>query len=411
MNCLITKKQLLKKYQGIKHSLNEKTRRLWCASEALAIGKHGVAMVSSVTKITPPTIYAGIRELKQKPNRKKSGQRIRKKGGGAKTILSKEPGISKELESLAESATKGDPMSPLLWVSKSLRNLSRELKNKGYNVGYTTVSNLLKDAGYSLQLNRKEREGKSVPDRNAQFEHINEQAKIFLREEQPVISVDTKKKELVGNYKNWGKEYTKKGEPVEVNMHDFPDEKEGKVAPYGVYDLGKNKGWVGVGITSDTAEFAVNTIRDWWKKMGKKDYPKASKLMITADCGGSNGNRVRLWKWELQKLANELRMDIYVCHFPPGTSKWNKIEHKMFSYITLNWRGVPLISREAIVQLIGNTTTTKGLTIKSQIDYRQYEKGKEVSDRDFESIGIVVDTFHGEWNYRIEPMVRIGITL
>ncbi|HNC01615.1 MAG TPA: ISAzo13 family transposase [Leptospiraceae bacterium] len=411
MKCLITKKQLLKKYLGIKHFLNEKTRRLWCASEALAIGKHGVAMVSAVTKITPPTIYAGIRELKRKPNRKKSGQRIRKKGGGAKTILSKQPEISKELASLAEPATKGDPMSPLLWVSKSLRNLSRELKKKAYNVGYTTVSNLLKDAGYSLQLNRKEREGKSVPDRNAQFEHINEQAKIFLHEGQPVISVDTKKKELVGNYKNWGKEYTKKGKPVEVNMHDFPDEKEGKVAPYGVYDLSKNKGWVGVGITSDTAEFAVNTIRDWWKKMGKKDYPKASKLMITADCGGSNGNRVRLWKWGLQKLANELRMDIHVCHFPPGTSKWNKIEHKMFSYITLNWRGVPLISREAIVQLIGNTTTTTGLTIKSQIDYRKYEKGKEVSDRDFESIGIVPDKFHGEWNYRIEPTVRIGITL
>ena len=411
MNCLITKKQLLKKYRGIKHSLNEKTRRLWCASEAIAIGKHGVAMVSSVTQISPPTIYAGIRELKRKPNRKKSSQRIRKKGGGAKTILSKQPEISKELESLTEPATKGDPMSPLLWVSKSLRNLSRELKKKGYNAGYTTVSNLLKDAGYSLQLNRKEREGKSVPDRNAQFEHINEQAKTFLREGQPVISVDTKKKELVGNYKNWGKEYTKKGEPVEVNMHDFPDEKEGKVAPYGVYDLGKNKGWVGVGITSDTAEFAVNTIRDWWKKMGKKDYPRASKLMITADCGGSNGNRVRLWKWELQRLANELRMDIHVCHFPPGTSKWNKIEHKMFSYITLNWRGVPLISREAIVQLIGNTTTTTGLKIKSQIDYRKYEKGREVDDRDFESIGIVLDKFHGEWNYRIEPMARIGITL
>jgi len=411
MKCLITKQQLLNKYRGIKHSLNEKTRRLWCASEAIAIGKHGVAMVSAVTQITPPTIYAGIRELKRKPNRKKSAQRIRKKGGGTKTILSKQPGISKELESLAEPATKGDPMTPLLWVSKSLRNLSRELKKKGYDVSYDTVSNLLKDAGYSLQLNRKEREGKSVPDRNAQFEHISEQAKTFLREGQPVISVDTKKKELVGNYKNWGREYTRKGEPVEVNMHDFPDEKEGKVAPYGVYDLGKNKGWVGVGITSDTAEFAVNTIRDWWKKMGKKDYPKASKLMITADCGGSNGNRVRLWKWELQRLANELRMDIHVCHFPPGTSKWNKIEHKMFSYITLNWRGVPLISREAIVQLIGNTTTATGLKIKSQIDYRKYVKGKEVDDRDFESIGILPDKFHGEWNYRIEPMVRIGITL
>ena len=411
MKCLITKQQLLKKYLGIKHYLNEKSRRLWCATEAMIIGKHGVAMVSAVTQVTRPTIYAGIRELRRKPNRKKSGQRIRKKGGGAKTTLSKLPEISKELEALTEPATKGDPMSPLLWVSKSLRNLSRELKKKDYDISHSTVSNLLKDAGYSLQLNRKEREGKSVPDRNAQFEHINERVKTFLREGQPVISVDTKKKELVGNYKNGGREYRKKGDPVEVNMHDFPDEKEGKVAPYGVYDLGKNKGWVGVGITSDTAEFAVNTIRDWWHKMGKKDYKNASKLMITADCGGSNGNRVRLWKWELQRLANELRKEIHVCHFPPGTSKWNKIEHKMFSYITLNWRGVPLVSREAIVQLIGNTTTTKGLKIESQVDYRKYEKGREVDDKDFESIGIVPDKFHGEWNYCIEPMVRISISL
>lgn len=231
MKCLITKQQLLKKYLGIKHSLNEKTLHLWCATEAMTIGKHGVAMVSAVTRVTPPTIYAGIRELRQRPNRKKSGQRIRKKGGGAKTTLSKQPEISKELEALAEPATKGDPMSPLLWVSKSLRNLSRELKKKGYNVSHTTVSNLLKDAGYSLQLNRKEKEGKSVPDRNAQFEHINERVKAFLREKQPVISVDTKKKELVGNYKNGGREYRKKGDPVEVNIHDFPDEKEGKVAP------------------------------------------------------------------------------------------------------------------------------------------------------------------------------------
>lgn len=409
MKYLITKQKLLKKYLRIKRFLNEKTRRLWCASEAMAIGKHGVAMVSAVTQISPPTVYAGIRELKRKSNQKKSGQRIRKKGGGAKTTLSKLPKITKELESLAEPATKGDPMSPLLWVSKSLRNLSRELTKKNYPVSHTTVSSLLKEAGYSLQLNRKERDGKSVPDRNAQFEHINEQIKTFLREGQPVISVDTKKKELVGNYKNGGREYKKKGNPTEVNMHDFPDKKEGKVAPYGVYDLGKNKGWVGVGIASDTAEFAVNTIRDWWHKMGKKDYKNASKLMITADCGGSNGSRVRLWKWELQRLANELRKEIHVCHFPPGTSKWNKIEHKMFSYITLNWRGVPLVSREAVVQLIGNTTTAKGLEIKSQIDYREYEKGKEVSDEDFKSIGMVPDKFHGEWNYRIEPMARINI--
>ena len=410
MKCLISKKQLQEKYQAIKDSLNERSRRLWCATEARAIGKHGVSMVSFVTQVSPPTIYAGIRELRRKSSRKKLGQRIRRKGGGAKTILSKRPEVIKALESLIEPSTKGDPMTPLQWVSKSLRNLSRELRTLGYDASHETIASLLKDAGYSLQLNRKEREGKSVPDRNAQFEHINERAKIFLLEGQPIISVDTKKKELVGNYKNWGREYTKKGEPVEVNLHDFPDEQEGKVIPYGVYDLGKNKGWVGVGITSDTAEFAVNTIRDWWKKMGRKDYSKASKLMITADCGGSNGSRVRLWKWELQRLANELQIEIHVCHFPPGTSKWNKIEHKMFSYITLNWRGVPLVSREAVVQLIGNTTTTKGLKIRSQIDYRKYEKGREIGDKDFESIGITREKFHGEWNYRIEPVISVGLS-
>jgi hypothetical protein len=410
MQSQISKKRLQEKYQEIKHSLNERSKRLWCATEAKTLGKHGVSIVSSITKISRPTIYKGIRELKRKTHRKKMRGRIRKKGGGAKTILSKNPELIQKLESLVEPSTKGDPMRPLLWVSKSLRNLSRELQKMSYDVSHKTVADILKDVGYSLQLNRKEREGKVVPDRNAQFEHINEQAKTFLLEGQPVISVDTKKKELVGNYKNWGKEYTRKGEPVEVNLHDFPDEQTGKVVPYGVYDLGKNKGWVGVGITNDTAEFAVSTIRDWWKQMGKKDYRKASKLLITADCGGSNGSRVRLWKWELQKLANELKMDIHVCHFPPGTSKWNKIEHKMFSYITLNWRGVPLVSREAVVQLIGNTTTTKGLTIKSQIDCRHYEKGREISDEDFESIGITRDKFHGEWNYKIEPIIRVRIS-
>ena len=402
---------LRKKYQSIKHSLDEKSRRLWCAAEARALGKGGVAIIHQVTGVTPPTIYAGIRELKKKPSRKKSHQRIRKKGGGAKSVLTKTPKILKELEALVEPTTKGDPQSSLRWTNKSLRNLARELGTKDFDVSHATVARLLKIADYRLQLNRKEMEGKSVPDRNAQFEHINEEVKTFHEENQPVISVDTKKKELVGNYKNGGREYRKKDDPVKVNVHDFPDEQEGKVAPYGVYDIGKNKGWVGVGITSDTAEFAVNTIRDWWNKMGKKDYPKARKLMITADCGGSNGYRVRLWKWELQRLANDLNMDIHVCHFPPGTSKWNKIEHKMFSYITQNWRGTPLISREVVVQLIGNTKTTKGLKIQAQIDYRKYEQGREIDDEDFKSIGITPNKFHGEWNYTISPVVRIGISL
>ena len=408
---MVSKCALRKKYQGIKHTLNEKSRRLWCATEALALGKGGVAIIHQITGVTPPTIYAGIRELGTVSGRKKSHQRIRKKGGGAKSVLSTMPTLLKELEAFVEPATKGHPESSLRWTSKSLRNLTRELKKKDLDVSHSKVADLLKTANYSLQLNRKEREGKSVPDRNAQFEYINEQVKAFHEAHQPVISVDTKKKELIGNYKNGGREYRKKGDPVEVNMHDFPDEEEGKVAPYGVYDIGKNKGWVGVGITNDTAEFAVNTIRSWWRKMGKKDYPQATKLMITADCGGSNGYRVRLWKWELQQLANELNMDIQICHFPPGTSKWNKIEHKMFSYITQNWRGTPLISREAVVQLIGNTKTSKGLKIQAQLDYREYEKGREIDEADFKSIGIVRATFHGEWNYTISPMSRIEICL
>ena len=402
--------EIRKKYQGIKSHLNEKTRRLWCATEALAIGKGGVAIVHMATKISKPTIYAGIQELdQQKGRRKKVEQRIRKKGGGAKSIVSKTPEICQALEVLLEPATKGDPESPMRWTNKGLRKLSVELEKQGFSVSQNTVAALLKEANYSLQLNRKEKEGKSVPDRNAQFEFINEQIKIFHSEGQPVISVYTKKKELVGNFKNGGREYRKKGDPMEVNVHDFPDPDEGKVAPYGVYDIGKNKGWVGVGITSDTAEFAVNTIRNWWIKMGKKDYRKIKKLMITADCGGSNGNRVKLWKWELQKLANELKIDIYVRHLPPATSKWNKIEHRMFSYITQNWRGVPLISKEAIVQLIGSTKTTKGLEIQAQIDYREYKTGKEVNKDDFESIGITPDKFHGEWNYIISPTVTFRI--
>ncbi len=296
------------------------------------------------------------------------------------------------------------------WTSKALSKLSAELKKQGFKVGRSTIAKLLKELGYSLQLNKKDKEGKSVPDRNAQFEHINEKAKNFLKEGIPVISVDTKKKELIGNFKNGWREYRKKGDPVKVDVHDFPDPKKGKVAPYGIYDIGKNKGWVSVGISNDTAEFAVNTIRSWWYKMGKKDYPKMTKLMITADCGGSNGNKVRLWKWELQKLANELGIEIHVCHFPPATSKWNKIEHKMFSYITQNWRGVPLISREAVVQLIGKTTTTKGLKIQAQIDYREYKTGREVDMEDYREIAIEIDSFHGEWNYAILPMIKIRIS-
>jgi transposase len=412
----MTKSEIRKKYRRVYSRLDEKSRRLWCATEALAIKKGGVAMVHAATGIARSTIYAGIHELTHKRGRprkrrhlKKSDGCIRKKGGGAKSLVNKTPGVLAALEGLVETEIKGNPQNPMRWTSKSLRKLSEQLKKQGYDVSHSTVGTLLKQAGYSLQLNRKEKEGKSVPDRNAQFQFINDQAKDFLDAGEPVISVDTKKKELIGEYKNGGKEYRKKGDPIKVNVHDFPDKEEGKVAPYGVYDIGKNKGWVGVGITNDTAEFAVNTIRSWWCKMGKKDYPKATKLMITADCGGSNGNRVRLWKVELQKLANEFDLEIHVCHFPPGTSKWNKIEHKMFSYISQNWRGVPLITQEAVVQLIGSTTTTKGLQIQAQIDYREYSKGKKITDKDLEKVLIIRNTFHGEWNYIISPAIVFEI--
>lgn len=393
-------------------NLNERERRLWCAVEALSIKTGGVALVHAATGVARSTIYKGIRELERKlgrggnkRRRKKTDGRVRKKGGGAKTVVSKMPGILQALEALIEPEAKGDPQSPLRWTNKGLRKLSAQLVKQGYDVSHVTVSDLLEQLDYRLQLNRKEKDGKTVPERDAQFHFINNQAKAFLEAREPVISVDTKKKELIGEYKNGGREYRKKGDPVLVNVHDFPDKEEGKVAPYGVYDIGKNKGWVSVGITSDTAEFAVNTIQDWWLNMGKKDYPRATKLMITADCGGSNGNRVRLWKWQLQKLANMIDLEIHVCHFPPGTSKWNKIEHKMFSYITQNWRGVPLISHETVVQLIGSTKTTKGLQIKAQIDYRKYSKGIEVDERDFNGIAIIRNSFHGEWNYIISPVV------
>jgi len=401
---MTSKSAIRKKFRRINHSLNEKSRRLWCAAEALAIKKGGVAIVYAATGVSRPTIYAGIREIEGKKRgrkrkrrrRKKSDGRIRKKGGGAKSISSKMPEILSTLEALVDPDTKGDPETPLRWTNKGLRKLASELKNQNFDVCHSTVANLLKKTGYSLQLNRKEKEGKSVPDRDAQFKHINEQTMAFQSAGEPVISVDTKKKELIGEYKNGGREYRKKGDPLKVNVHDFPNKEEGKVAPYGIYDIGKNKGWVSLGITSDTAEFAVNTIRSWWKNMGKKDYPKATKLMITADCGGSNGYRVRLWKWELQKLANDLNIDIHVCHFPQGTSKWNKIEHKMFSYITQNWR---------VVQLIGNTRTTKGLQIQAQLDYREYCKGKKVDDEDFKGIAITKNKFRGEWNYTICPVI------
>lgn len=393
------------KFDSLFSYFNERTLRIWCATEAKnynkIFGEGGVTAVHRATDVSRTTIYTGLREIK---SRKKINKDIvRKSGGGRKKIINAQPEILEDLESLVEPFSRGDPQSPLRWTCKSVRNLTDELNRKGYSISFRTVCDLLNDLEYSLQSNRKTKEGTNHPDRNKQFEYINKLVKKFQKNYLPVISVDTKKKENLGDYKNSGREYRPKGNPVKVNKHDFPDKELGKVAPYGVYDLSKNKGWVTVGISSDTAEFAVNTIRSWWKKMGKLLYKKADHLLITADCGGSNGYKVRLWKWELQKLADELKIEIHVCHFPPGTSKWNKIEHKMFSFITKNWRGRPLVNLETVVNLIGSTKTKKGLSIKVIVDKRKYEKGIKISDQEFNLINITKNKFHGDWNYIIRP--------
>ena len=347
-------------------------------------------------------ITEGLSELRQKPDGSKDHRRVpvRQKGGGRKRTLAKDPSLIQDLEKLVDPTTRGDPESPLRWTCKSVRKLADELRRLGHDVSHTLVAELLHGQKYSLPANRKTKEGSSHPDRNAQFEHINERVQEFLRQGRPAISVDTKKKEQVGDFKNGGREWRPKGQPELVQVHDFGKVKD---SPYGVYDLGQDTGWVNVGTDHDTAAFAVESIRRWWNTMGRLSYPKASQLLITADGGGSNGSRVRLWKLELQKLADETGLQISVCHFPPGTSKWNKIEHRLFSFITQNWRGRPLVSHEVIVNLIAATTTKTGLQVKSQLDTRKYPKGVKVSKKEFASIRLRPDTFHGEWNYTIEP--------
>jgi transposase len=361
---LLLIEEIRKKYVCISFCLNELGRRLWAATEAKALGYGGVSIVMGATGLSSATIARGLKELENQDKIDKT--RIRKAGGGRKGFKGTQ--VKEVLDKLVEPTSRGDPENPLRWTSKSVRNLAAELSEQGYNISFRTVSSLLKELGYSLQSNKKTRDGESHRDRDAQFAYINQTVSKAIELGQPAISVDTKKKENVGNFKNNGKEYAPKGKPMEVSMHDFPDKKLGKVVPYGVYDIGQNAGWVSVGISSDTAQFAVNSIRTWWYSMGQKSYPNATEIVITADCGGSNGYRVRLWKYELQNLANELKKKITVCHFPPGTSKWNKIEHRLFSYISKNWRGTPLITTEAVVNLIGSTTTTtglKGLVLKS----------------------------------------------
>lgn len=393
--------KIQEKFKRINPYLNEQSRRLWCANEALSIGWGGIKAVSIATGVARNTIVSGIKEIKGK---KEVSNNIRRKGGGRKKTTDKDETLKKDLESLLEPYTRGDPETPLKWTCKSTRNLSEELRKKNHNASHNLVSRLLKDMGYSLQSNKKTLEGASNPDRNKQFHYINNKTKEFQRKNEPVISVDTKKKENIGNFKNNGREYYKKGKAPEVNSHDFPDKNKGKVAPYGIYDVSKNDGYVNVGISNDTAEFAVNSIRNWWYKMGKAAYSDAKKLYITADCGGSNGYRIRLWKVELQKFADELEIELHVSHFPPGTSKWNKIEHRMFSFITKNWRGKPLIERATVVNLIGNTTTREGLKIKAMLDENIYEKGIKISDKELSIVNIYKYKFHGEWNYKISPL-------
>ncbi|MDX5933700.1 ISAzo13 family transposase [Acidithiobacillus thiooxidans] len=390
------------RHQALEGILDERQRRLYAAVEAKVLGHGGVKRVSEATGVARGSIMAGLKELKDPESRLPQG-RVRRSGGGRKRLVDRDPDLLVALEGLVDPAARGDPQSPLRWTCKSLKQLARELGEQGHRISHVSVGILLKELGYSLQGNRKTLEGTDHPDRDAQFRYIQEKTQQALDAVQPVISVDTKKKELVGNYKNAGQEWRPQGEPEVVQVHDFVDKELGRANPYGVYDLAQNAGWVSVGTDHDTASFAVATIRRWWLGMGQPLYPDAKELMITADGGGSNGSRVRLWKLELQGLADELNLPIRVCHFPPGTSKWNKIEHRLFSYISMNWRGRPLVSHEVIVNLIAATTTSKGLKVYAAIDPTPYPKGIKVTDAEFATIQIDRDNFHGEWNYVISP--------
>jgi hypothetical protein len=398
---------IAQRWQLMREHLDERQRRTFAAAEARVLGRGGIAQVVAATGMSRNTIVAGMEELDGTDNEFIAAEPLaaaratRRSGGGRKSATHKDPTLVLDLLALVDPSTRGDPESPLRWTCKSLRVLSDELKAQGHAISHVVVGQLLKLQGYSLQANAKVVEGNQSPDRNAQFEHINARVTAALAAGQPVISVDTKKKELVGPYKNGGREWQPEGEPERVQVHDFVDAELGRANPYGVYDIGADEGWVSVGTDHDTSAFAVQTIRRWWFTMGRQRYPKATELTITADGGGSNGYRVRLWKLELSRLAKETGLRIRVSHFPPGTSKWNKIEHRLFSFITMNWRGRPLISHEVIVQLIASTKTRSGLKVRSAIDTNSYPKGLVVSDADFSTIEIKPDRFHGEWNYSI----------
>ena len=395
---------LRRKFRALRPVLTERSRRIWAASEAVALGHGGIGIVEAATGISRSTISRGLRELEVKPTL--GPERTRRPGGGRKRTVEKDAGLADDLDRLVEPTASGDPDSPLRWTSKSVRHLATELQAMGHEVSYRLVKDLLHAAGYSLQANRKTREGPQHPDRDAQFRYVNDQVRRFQRQHRPTISVDTKKKELIGDFKNAGREWRVRGRPESVRVHDFLIPERGKAVPYGVYDLARNEGWVSVGIDHDTASFAVHAIRRWWTRMGRGAYPDTPALLITADAGGSNGPRVRLWKWELQQFATRTGLAITVCHFPPGTSKWNKIEHRLFSHIAMNWRGKPLVDLATIVNLIGDTTTAAGLRVRSEIDRGQYPQGVVITDDQLARLHLEPHAFHGDWNYTLWPTAR-----
>jgi hypothetical protein len=406
MNRDATLEVVRRKFELLRPLMNERMRRHWAACEALTLHRGGITLVAQATGLSRTTIWAGMRELRHPetaPAENSAPERIRQVGAGRPLLEQTDPTLVNDLQALVEATTRGDPQCPLRWTCKSTRNLAEELQRQGHSVGYRTVAALLHDLDYSLQANRKTREGASHPDRNAQFEHINRQVRAFQQAGQPVVSVDTKKRELVGDFKNPGQQWQPAGNPEKVRAKDFPDKQLGKVTPAGVYDLTYNEGWVSVGIDHNTSPFVTETIRRWWCEMGAPLYPSADRLLVTVDAGGSNGYRCRLWKVALQQLADTLGVRITVCHFPPGTSKWNKIEHRMFCHITKNWRGKPLRSRAVIVNLIGNTKTKSGLHIEAELDSHVYKTGVEVTDEELAAVRMEKDQFHGEWNYTISP--------
>jgi transposase len=398
---VIDERLIGERFRALAPELNERGRRIWAASEARVLGRGGIAAVSRASGISENTIRRGIREIES--GERLEGGRVRRRGGGRKPIGESDPGLVVALERLVAGDCRGDPMQVLLWTSKSVRKLAGELREQGHDVHFTTVAALLRSLGYSLQSSRKTLEGAQHPDRDAQFRHINDTVSRAIEAGQPAISIDTKKKELVGEFKNAGREWHPKGRAPRVNTHDFPSMASGKAIPYGVYDIASNEGFVNVGITAETAQLAVASIRAWWQDLGSERYPAANALVITADCGGGNGNRIRLWKTELQKLADETGLTIRVCHFPPGTSKWNKIEHRLFCHISQNWRGRPLISYQVIINSIATTTTNTGLKVFARLDQHDYPKQVEVTDQQLAAVNLTRDPFHPEWNYTIAP--------